>query len=45
MNDTPLHIQKKQVEGYRKIPPWEKMKRISELNKAVQQLALLRIRK
>ena len=33
------------VEGYRKMPPWEKMKRVSELNKAVQQLALSRIRK
>ena len=45
MNDIPLNIQKKIVEGYRKMPPWEKMKRVSELNKAVQQLALLRIRK
>ncbi|MGB3863604.1 MAG: hypothetical protein WBE11_17955 [Candidatus Aminicenantaceae bacterium] len=33
------------VEGYRKMPPWEKMKRVSELNKAVQQLAISRIRK
>jgi hypothetical protein len=45
MNDTPSHIQTKLVEGYRKMPPWEKMKRVNELNKAVQQLALLRIRK
>lgn len=27
------------------MPPWEKMKRVSELNKAIQQLALSRIRK
>ena len=27
------------------MPPWEKMKRVSELNKAVQQLAISRIRK
>ncbi len=26
------------------MPPWEKMRRISELNKAAQQLALSRIR-
>lgn len=45
MNDMPLHVQKKIIAGYRKMPPWEKMKRVSELNKAVQQLALLRIRK
>jgi hypothetical protein len=45
MNDIPLNIQKKIVEGYRNMPPWEKMKRVNELNKAVQQLALSRIRK
>ena len=44
MYDTPLYIQKILVEGYRKMPPWEKMRRISELNKAAQQLALSRIR-
>jgi len=44
MDDTPLTMQKILVEGYRKMPPWEKMKRISELNKAAQQLALARIR-
>ncbi len=44
MYDTPLFIQKILVDGYRKMPPWEKMRRISELNKAVQQLALSRIR-
>ncbi len=41
----PSHIQEILVEGYRKMPPWEKMKRVSELNKAIQQLALSRIRK
>ena len=44
MCDTPKSIQKILVEGYRNMPPWEKMRRISELNKAVQQLALSRIR-
>lgn len=38
-------IEKIVVEGYRKMTSWEKMKRVSELNKAVQQLALSRIRK
>jgi hypothetical protein len=45
MNDTPLHIQKKLIDGYRKMPPWEKMKRVSELIIAVQQLAISRIKK
>lgn len=45
MYDMPSHIQEILVEGYRKMPPWEKMKRVSELNKAIQQLALSRIRK
>ncbi len=45
MNDTHTVIEKIVIEGYRKITSWEKMKRVSELNKAVQQLALTRIRK
>lgn len=45
MNDTPVLIEKIVIEGYRKMTSWEKMKRVSELNKAVQQLALSRIRK
>ncbi len=45
MKNTSLNTEKILVEGYRKMPPWEKMKRVSELNKAVQQLALSRIRK
>jgi len=44
MNDTSLQIEKIVIEGYRKMTSWEKMKRVSELNKAVQQLALSRIR-
>jgi hypothetical protein len=44
MYDTPLSIQKILVDGYRKMPPWEKMRRVSELNMAAQQLALARIR-
>lgn len=45
MKDTSAHIEKIVIEGYRKMTSWEKMKRVSELNKAVQQLALSRIRK
>ena len=45
MQDTPARIEKIVIEGYRKMTSWEKMKRVSELNKAVQQLALSRIRK
>ena len=45
MNDTQAVIDKIVIEGYRKMTSWEKMKRVSELNKAVQQLALSRIRK
>ncbi len=45
MKDTPALIEKKVIEGYRKMTSWEKMKRVNELNKAVQQLALSRIRK
>jgi hypothetical protein len=45
MKNTSTCFEKILVEGYRKMPPWEKMKRVSELNKAVQQLALSRIRK
>ena len=44
MNDTHPVIEKIVIEGYRKMTSWEKMKRVSELNKAVQQLALSRIR-
>ncbi len=45
MKNTPALIEKIVIEGYRKMTSWEKMKRVSELNKAVQQLSLSRIRK
>ena len=45
INDTPPHIQKVLIAGYRRMTPREKMQRVSELNKAVQQFALARIRK
>ena len=33
------------IEGYRKMTPRQKLKRVDELTKAIQQLALARIRK
>ena len=44
-HDTPPHIQKMLISGYRKMSPQQKLKRVSELTLAVQQLALARIRK
>ncbi len=43
--DTPLSIQKILIAGYRKMTPQQKLQRVNELTKAVQQLALARIRK
>ena len=45
IQDTPPHIQEMIIEGYRRMSPQEKLKRVSELTKAVQQLALARIKK
>jgi hypothetical protein len=35
--DTPPHIQKLLIAGYRNMTPQQKFQRVSELNKAVQQ--------
>ncbi|MCP4351386.1 MAG: hypothetical protein GY795_38460 [Desulfobacterales bacterium] len=45
INDTPPHVQKMLIAGYRRMTPQQKMQRFSELTKAVQQFALARIRK
>jgi len=45
IHDTSEKIQKLLISGYRQMSPQQKLKRVSELNKAVQQLALARIRK
>ena len=45
LTDTPPQIQKELIQGYRKMTPRQKMRRVNELNRTVQQLALLRIRK
>jgi hypothetical protein len=44
-HDTPSHIQKMIIEGYRKMSAQQKLRRVDELTLAVQQLALARIRK
>ena len=44
-HDTSPSIQKILIAGYRQMSPQQKLKRVSELTKAVQQLALARIRK
>lgn len=43
--DTPPHIQKILIEGYRRMSPQQKLKLVSDMTRAVQQLALARIRK
>jgi hypothetical protein len=43
--DTHPKIQEMLIEGYRKMTPQQKMKRVNELTKSIQQLALARIRK
>jgi hypothetical protein len=43
--DTSPQIQKVLLEGYRKMSPQQKMQRVNELTKSIQQLALARIQK
>lgn len=43
--DTPLEIEEILLEGYRRMTPAEKLQRVADLNRAVQELALARIRK
>lgn len=44
-NDTSPEVRKILIEGYRNMTPQQKMQRVTELNKMVQQLALARIQK
>ena len=44
LSDTPPHIRKILIEGYRRMSPQEKLARVREMTHAVQQLALARIR-
>ncbi len=43
MEDTSPEIQEILIEGYRRMSPQQKLKRVNELTLAVQQLALARI--
>jgi len=43
-SDTSPHIQEILTAGYRRMSPQQKLKQVNELTKAVQQLALARIR-
>ena len=43
--DTHPQIQKIMIAGYRQMSPQQKLKRVDELTKAIQQLALSRISK
>lgn len=45
LTDTCPDIHKKMIEGYRKMSPLEKLMQVDEMTKAVQQLALMRIKK
>ncbi len=44
-DDTSPEVKKILIAGYRKMSPQQKMQRVAELNKTVQQLALARIQK
>jgi hypothetical protein len=43
-SDTSLDAERVLVEGYRRMSPGEKLRRVRELTHAVQQMALARIR-
>jgi len=45
LSDTSPHIRKILIAGYQSMSPQQKLKQVNELTKAVQQLALARIRK
>jgi hypothetical protein len=42
--DTPLEVEEILLAGYRRMTPAEKLERVADLNRAVQQMALARIR-
>lgn len=41
--DTPQEIEEILLEGYRRMTPWEKLRRVFELNRMAQQMAAMRI--
>lgn len=44
MTDTHPAMQRLLIEGYRKMTPREKMRRVDDLNRAIQHMALARIK-
>lgn len=44
-SDTPAEIEALLVEGYRRMSPSEKIERVQSLTRAVQELALLDVRR
>jgi hypothetical protein len=42
--DTPLEVEEILLAAYRRMTPVEKLRRVADLNRAVRQLALARIR-
>jgi hypothetical protein len=45
LSDTSPEAEKVLIERYRRMPAWQKLRQVSELNRAVQQLALADIRR
>lgn len=45
LDDTPPHVRKIMIEGYRRMSPSDKLKRVRELTRGVQQMALLRLQR
>ena len=44
LDDTPPEVRQRLIEGYRRMSPAEKMRRVAELNRAVRQMALAGLR-
>jgi hypothetical protein len=44
-SDTSPEAERVLIEGYRKMPGWQKLQRVQALNQLAQQLALLDIRR
>jgi hypothetical protein len=45
LSDTSPDAERVLIELYRRMPAWQKLRQVSELNRAVQQLALADIRR
>lgn len=45
MNDTSPCAQQVLLRGYREMPPWKKLRQVTQLTQAVQEMALMRLRR